>query len=98
VPGASRLVLRLWAVDIELTNGWPSPLWIGSVVEERLDRPLSLFTVAWTQRDVNAPREFLAVHLDGARLVTRAGGIAEAGWDGRVLLASEGGAPTTAYE
>ncbi len=46
------------------------------------------------QPDVNAPREVLAAALDGGRLVTRAGGIAEAGWDGRVLLASEGGAPT----
>jgi undecaprenyl-diphosphatase len=98
VPAGSRLVLRMWAVDIELTNGRPSPLWIGSVVEERLDRPLSLFTVAWTQPDVNTPREVLAAALGGGRLVTRAGGIAEAGWDGRVLLASEGGAPTAAYQ
>jgi undecaprenyl-diphosphatase len=98
VPGGSRLVLRLWAVDIELTNGRPSPLWIGSVVEERLDRHISLFTLAWTQPDVNAPREVLAAALEGGRLVTRDGGIAEAGWDGRVLLAREGTASMGAYD
>ena len=98
VPAGSRLVLRMWAVDIELTNGRAEPLWIGSVVEERLDRPLALFTVAWTQPDMNMPREVLAAALDGARLVTRAGGIVEPGWDGRVLLARERAAPMSAYQ
>jgi len=89
VPGRSRLVLRLWAVDLELTNGQRSPLWIGSVVEERLDHPLSLFTLTSTQPDMNAPRSALAATLDGGRLVSRASGIAEADWDGHVLLARE---------
>ncbi len=89
VPRRSRLVLRLWAVDLELTNGQRSPLWIGSVVEERLDHPLSLFTLTSTQPDMNAPRSALAATLDGGRLVSRASGIAEADWDGHVLLARE---------
>jgi undecaprenyl-diphosphatase len=89
VPARSRLVLRLWAVDLELTNGQRSPLWIGSVVEERLDHPLSLFTLTSTQPDMNAPRSALAATLDGGRLVSRASGIAEAVWDGHVLLARE---------
>jgi undecaprenyl-diphosphatase len=89
VPGRSRLVLRLWAVDLELTNGQRSPLWIGSVVEERLDHPLSLFTLTSRQPDMNAPRSALAATLDGGRLVSRASGIAEADWDGHVLLARE---------
>jgi undecaprenyl-diphosphatase len=93
IPATSRLVLRLWAVDIELKNGSSSPLWIGSVVEERLDHPLSFLTVARRLPDVNTPRELLAAALDTARLVTRTSATATAGWDGRVLLAREGGAP-----
>ncbi len=96
--GDGRLVLRLWAVDLELTNGQTSPLWIGSVVEERLYHPLSLVTLVSTQPDINAPREILAASLDGGRLVTRTGRIEGAGWDGRVLLVREGGPPTTAYQ
>ena len=79
----------MWAVDIELANGKPSPLWVGSVVEESLDHPLSLFTLASTQPDMNTPRNALAAALDGGRLVSRSGGTAEADWDGRVLLARE---------
>ena len=89
VPAGSRFVLRMWAVDIELANGKPSLLWVGSVVEERLDHPLSLFTLASTQPDMNTPRNALAAALDGGRLVSRSGGTAEADWDGRVLLARE---------
>jgi len=88
-PAGSRLVLRLWAVDLELTNGQRSPLWIGSVVEERLDHHLSLFTLASTQPDMNTPRNVLAAAFDGGRLVSRASEIAEANWDGYVLLARE---------
>ncbi|CAN7565558.1 phosphatase PAP2 family protein [Mesorhizobium sp. LjRoot246] len=87
VSSDSRLVLRLWAADVEVTNGQTAPLWIGSVVEERLDHPLSLVTLALTQPDMNAPRSALAAALDGAHLVSRAGGIPEADWDGHVLLA-----------
>lgn len=59
-PNRSRFVLRLWATDLELTDGTSSPVWVGSVVEERLDRPLSLFTLARTQPDMNTPRQVLA--------------------------------------
>lgn len=98
VPAGSRLVLRMWAVDIELTNGRPSPLWIGSVVEERLYRPFSLFTLAWTQPDMNTPREVLAAALDGGRLVSRTDGMADADWDGHVLLARESNVPRTEHQ
>lgn len=86
---ASRLVLRLWAADIEVTNGQTDPLWIGSVVEERLHHPLGLVTLVSTQPDINAPRKALAEALDGGRIVSRAGGTAGASWDGHVLLARE---------
>lgn len=94
-PTASRLVLRLWAVDLELTNGQTAPLWIGSVVEERLYRPFSLVSVASTQTDVNAPRQVLAGSLGGGRLVLRAVEMTDADWDGQVLLARQGEAPKT---
>ena len=84
-----RLVLRLWAVDLELTNGKAAPLWIGSVVEERLYHPLSLFTLASTQAEVSTPRNALFAALEGGRLVYRAMGDTGADWDGRVLLARE---------
>jgi hypothetical protein len=89
-PGGSRLVLRLWTVDIELTDGQVVPLWVGSVIEERLRHPLSLFTLASTQPDVNAPRQALAGALDGGRLVSRGQGMTDPDWDGQVLLARPG--------
>ncbi|CAN7562267.1 MULTISPECIES: bifunctional DedA family/phosphatase PAP2 family protein [unclassified Pseudomonas] len=83
----SRLVLRLWIVDIELTNGRTMPLWIGSVVEERFYHPLALVTLTSTQPDANTPRRMLAAVLEGGRLVSRTEGMADAYWDGQVLLA-----------
>lgn len=83
----SRLVLRLWIVDIELTNGRTMPLWIGSVVEERFYHPLALVTLTSTQPDANTPRRMLAAVLDDGRLVSRTEGMADAYWDGQVLLA-----------
>lgn len=85
-----RLVLRLWAADLELTNGTPMPLWIGSVVEERLSHPLSLFTLAWAQPDANSPRTTLAADLDDGRISIRTEQSADPNWDGRVLLAHQG--------
>ncbi|TPK90107.1 MULTISPECIES: bifunctional DedA family/phosphatase PAP2 family protein [unclassified Mesorhizobium] len=84
----SRLVLRLWPVDLELTDGTSSPVWCGSIVEEQITRPLSLFTLAWTQPDVNTPRDLMAGQLQSGRLVARANA-AVMSWDGRVLLARE---------
>ncbi|TIS55791.1 MAG: phosphatase PAP2 family protein [Mesorhizobium sp.] len=88
VPRVSRLVLRLWAVDLELADGASLPVWVGSIVEERLDRPLSLFTLAWTQPDMNTPRDVVASELHAGRLAVRAD-TATANWDGRILLARE---------
>jgi undecaprenyl-diphosphatase len=76
----------MWPADLEITDGAPSPLWVGSVVEERLDRPLSLFTFAWTQRDMNTPRNVVTEALQLGWLVGRVDSASE-GWDGRVLRA-----------
>lgn len=82
----SRLVLRLWPADLVLDEAKPSPVWIGSVVDERFGQPLSLVTVAWTGPDANAPRDTLAVEFPGSKLVSRSEAPGDSNWDGRVLL------------
>jgi undecaprenyl-diphosphatase len=86
---SSRLVLRLWTTDSELTDGQRTPLWVGSVTEERIYRPLSLITLVSTQPDFNAPRQALAQSFEGGSLVSRAVEQTNAEWDGRVLLAHQ---------
>jgi membrane protein DedA with SNARE-associated domain/membrane-associated phospholipid phosphatase len=88
-PSASRLVLRLWATDMQMAGAPPTPLWTGSVLEERVDHPLSLITVVSTGSDLNAPRQVLAQSLAGGSLMSRTGERPDAGWDGRVLLARQ---------
>lgn len=80
----SRLVFRLWEVDLRLTNGHASPLWIGSVLEERFTHPFSMITLARVQPDVDGPRMALSSSATEQRLVRR--GEASADWDGQVLL------------
>lgn len=79
-----RLVLRVWAADIVLTNGRTSPLWIGSVVEERLEYPFSMITLTWTQQGADAPRNAIATAFNEPRLVSREA--IDDDWDGQVLL------------
>lgn len=87
----TRLVLRLWAADREVRNGHPGPLWVGSVVEERLSHPLPLFTVTRTQDTADGPRDALAAVIGTGWL--RARDSSGKGWDGRVLLAQEDDGP-----
>lgn len=87
--GNARLVLRLWAADINLTNGKTVPLWTASVVEESLRHPLSLVTLTSQMPGANGPRQKLAAALPEGRLVTRQTGEATEAWDGQVLLAGE---------
>lgn len=88
---SSRFVLRMWATDIDLRNGHPTELWIGSVLEERLANRFPLFTVAQAQPDANAPRDLLAASLDTGRLATRPDRSSTHIWDGQVLLAFDRG-------
>jgi len=89
MSAGSRLVLRVRAVDLELTNGHKSPVWIGSVVEERLYHPLELLTLVSTQPAVNAPRQALAEALEEGRIVPMMEGLPTPDWDGRTLLARQ---------
>lgn len=86
-----RLVLRLWAADLDLTNGRTVPLWMGSVVEERLFHPLSLVTLTEAEAGADAPRQAVTAGLVGGRLARREAGEESPDWDGQVLLAGEEG-------
>ncbi len=88
-PSESRFVLRLWAADFELADHTPLPLWVGSLVEERLARPFSLFTLTHAQPDTNAARDLLVEEFPSARLAARTDASANNDWDGRVLLLRE---------
>jgi undecaprenyl-diphosphatase len=89
VPAGSRLVFRLWATDMELADRQPTPLWMGSVTEERIYHPLSLVTLVSTQPDFDRPRQALEQSLNGGHLVLRAAEQADEEWDRRVLLARQ---------
>jgi len=87
-PNGSRLVLRLWATAVEVADDRvpPKPLWVGTVVQERLHRPLSLVTVSTAGPDANTPREILASSVGDGRLVRRSNEIPTSTWDAQVLL------------
>jgi membrane protein DedA with SNARE-associated domain/membrane-associated phospholipid phosphatase len=90
-PGNSRLVLRIWPAGLSVADGRTGPLWIGTVVEERIGGYFSLVTLYRTRPDFNAPRQKLAEALAGEKTATRAREERSPGWDGKVLLGSEGG-------
>ena len=51
-----RLVLRVWRSDVILSAGTTSsPLWIGTVVAERIDHVMRLATVAREEPNMNTP-------------------------------------------
>jgi undecaprenyl-diphosphatase len=85
-PVPSRLVLRLWSTDVNLSGAAPTPIWIGSVVEEQLFRHLTLVASASTGADMNAGRDALAAKFPEGKLVVRPDEVGDADWDGRVLL------------
>lgn len=87
VPGVSdaRLVLRAWTAEFSVTSGDRWPVWLVSVVEERMSRPLSLFMIPWTAQDAIPPEAILPQSVADSHLVRR--DIRGSRW--AVLLASE---------
>lgn len=85
-PDLSRHVIRLWPVDLVLDGADPTPLWIGSVVEERLVRRLSLFTTASTDPDMSAGLDLLSSQFPEGKLVLRPKGAGVPEQEGHVLL------------
>lgn len=87
---ASRLVLRLWRSDAAVKDGRGivRPLWLGTVVAERMERVAGLATLMPAERNLDAPRDAVAAVLSPSRLVRRRSGeTIRPGWDGLVLLA-----------
>lgn len=87
----TRLVLRLRDADLVLTGGNPTPVWIGSVVEEHVLRPLSLVSAVSSRPDANKPRDVLAQRFRSGRVAMRPVAETEANWDGGVLLLNSTG-------
>ncbi|MFH1817544.1 MAG: VTT domain-containing protein [Pseudomonadota bacterium] len=85
-----RLVLRLWSSEKTLTPR--TPIWVGTVTEERISRPLAWFNLPQDSQDFNVPRLALFESLSGmpTRLVKRDGmprsASEETVWDKTVLL------------
>ncbi|OYR17528.1 MULTISPECIES: bifunctional DedA family/phosphatase PAP2 family protein [Brucella/Ochrobactrum group] len=89
-PNNTRFVLRLWDADINLMGEKLAPVWIGSVVQEQIERPLSLSSAVSTQADANTPRDILAQMLGSGRIAVRPDAEANTDWDGGVLLLRTG--------
>lgn len=89
-----RLVLRLWSSE-KMLQATRTPIWVGTVTEERIRRPLAWFNLPQDSKDFNAPRRVLLESLSGlqSRLVRRDGVPVsvdeEVVWDTTVLLARE---------
>lgn len=86
-----RLVLRLWSSG-KILRTPRNPIWVGTVTEERISRPLAWFNLPQDGPDFNAPRQVLFESLSGlpTRLVKRDGmprsASEEIVWDRTVLL------------
>lgn len=80
----SRYVLRLWRSDFDVGDGTRRHLWLGSVVEEHIDRPFGLISLTHVAPDFALTRELVQRSIPGSRLGSRP--LKSAGWDGRVLL------------
>ena len=83
-----RLVLRLWQSNVELAQSGTgtTPLWIGTVVEERSRRIANLLTIVKQVPDYDGPRRALGAALEPHRLAMRDNRFQQTGWDGGVLL------------
>ncbi|CAK0752571.1 membrane-associated protein [Gammaproteobacteria bacterium] len=82
----TRLVLRLWQADAQLTPG-EIPLWVGNVARQQFIEPLGLVALAKTGLEYDAPLATLRTALEGLpwREAKRKGPYPE-GWGGTVLL------------
>jgi len=85
-------VLRLWPSDRALTPGG-QPLWLGSVSQQHLARPLGTLAFPVTGNDFDAPLAVLTPAFQGLqwRSVWRPAAEIPAGvvWDGEVILVKE---------
>lgn len=84
-----RLVIRLWRTDVLLSAGSASlPLWIGTVVAERIKSVASLVTIATEQRNKDFPLRLLHEALPSVQVAHRQRVTDDLDWNGVVLLGS----------
>ena len=85
VPRGQRLILRVWPSSTALTNaGLTQPLWIGTVVAEKVEHLKPFASLVDEQNDVNSALQTLRMALPGIESENRAPAVAE--WNGEVLL------------
>jgi hypothetical protein len=86
-----RYVLRLWRSGTDLTTvAGSEPLYLGTVITERLDRVAPVMTVTHALRNYDTPRNVLADALQHWRVRARPELKSRPAWDGCVLLARPG--------
>ena len=85
VPLGQRLILRVWPSDTVLTNaGLTQPLWIGTVVAEKVEHLTPFASLVDERNDVNGALQTLRTALPGIELENRSPTVPE--WNGEVLL------------
>lgn len=82
----TRLVLRLWEADVALIDATAAttPLFVGSIVEERVVRLLALLPWLVVSENVDGPRDAFAA-ATGITPSDKRRGQLSSGWDGRIL-------------
>ena len=85
VPLGQRLILRVWPSGTVLTNaGLTQPLWIGTVVAEKVEHLTPFASLVDERNDVNGALQTLRTALPGIESENRAPAVPE--WNGEVLL------------
>ncbi|MGE4483400.1 phosphatase PAP2 family protein [Acidocella sp.] len=85
VPLGQRLILRVWPSGTVLTNaGLTQPLWIGTVVAEKVEHLTPFASLVDERNDVNGALQTLRTALPGIELENRSPTVPE--WNGEVLL------------
>ena len=85
VPRGQRVILRVWPSGTVLTNaGNAQPLWIGTVVAEKVEHLKPFASLVDEQNDVNSALQTLRADLPGIELENHA--TAKPEWNGEVLL------------
>lgn len=68
-----RRILRFWPADLDVVGQSTVPLWLGSIVEETLYHPGSLFALVWTPEHDGSTVSTLMATLSNPQMVPRAG-------------------------
>ncbi len=85
VPRGQRVILRVWPSGTVLTNaGNAQPLWIGTVVTEKVEHLKPFVSLVDERNDVNGALQTLRAALPGIELENHA--TAKPEWNGEVLL------------